>query len=572
MDTTTTTISSVEGGASVSPLLSSVSSAHTHIRTLSFSTSPNVSTALFRGKEHFVVQIVALRGGIIVHPSNSLGPELIPAEVLARSASEWVGRPIVPVHPYLNGEPHSVITPQIAESLSFGFIGDSRYQDNRLILDAWLDPEQAEKVGELATDVINRVRNNQPCSVSISGPVLVEEINGTAPDGTEYTGIWRDLGTYHLAMFNQVDMGACSNSTGQCGTIIGQGYRVLNGSKGGTMAESKKKGRSGFIRSLVNSVFNRALLEDEGISTNDLNWQLLKILRDIEPGDPIIEDIFPDSLTFVYSVWISDDITLYRRAYSIAEDGTVMIGETREEVVRDTVYNIVTTNTDTPNMVTTVTASSNECPCNKPKGDRSMATPNENVKKMVDGLIKAGKVKEGARAGLEMLSEEDLKGLAASDTETTTPATPTTPATTPVSTPTTTETPSTETPVTPVSTPTPTPESPATSEASLAKNLSADDQFILKQLRDAATAQKESLIRVLLGAQSHYDEKALRAKNLEQLTEYSAILGINRDASNDSTNPVYDYSGRGLAIPPTSNEAVPAPPDLKERIMSRKAN
>lgn len=175
-----------------------------------------VRVAKYEGREHVVVPIVALIGDEVVWPANADTPEFIPAAELSRAAASWAGRPAVGDHPQIDGHFVSANRPDVMERFAFGRVGDSRFENGQLVMDVWLDRVKAELVGEAAVDVIRRAEAKEPIEVSVGALVELEALEGVSPKGKPYRGVWRNIGSDHIAFLPRGTRGACSNEMG-CG-------------------------------------------------------------------------------------------------------------------------------------------------------------------------------------------------------------------------------------------------------------------------------------------------------------------------------------------------------------------
>jgi hypothetical protein len=160
-----------------------------------------------------VVPVIALVGDTVVKPMNSEGPEFVPAQELAQAPKGWDGRPVLPDHP--NNGRSSANEPHTLESYSFGRLFNTRFEDNKLKTEAWLDPEKAQRVGEKATDVIETLRAGDMVEVSVGAWVSTEKRSGVH-NGRRYEYVWRGVVGDHLAMGLGGAEGACSIEDG-CG-------------------------------------------------------------------------------------------------------------------------------------------------------------------------------------------------------------------------------------------------------------------------------------------------------------------------------------------------------------------
>ncbi len=168
-----------------------------------------------KGVEYLVVPVVAMMGDAVVWPANSPHPQLVPASELEKIPVAWNGRPVISNHPFdTMGNPLSANTPEIAETLQFGYIYNAEF-DGDLKLEAWLDIESARKMGGDPLDVLERCERREVIEISV-GNFAQSELKPGVQDGKPYFSIWRNIVPDHLAMLPAGVVGACSNDMG-CG-------------------------------------------------------------------------------------------------------------------------------------------------------------------------------------------------------------------------------------------------------------------------------------------------------------------------------------------------------------------
>jgi len=170
-----------------------------------------VKTAMLGGKEHLVVPVIALMDGVI-HAVNASSPERVTAKTLAKAASSWNGRPLVLGHPTRNGRQCSANDPEIEASHRFGTIFNSRMQGSRLLMDAYVDPDLALRVG--GSEFVRKIRAGEQIEVSVGAYVQTSPEEGLY-NGKPYKGTWLETHGDHLA-FLPGGRGACSIEMG-CG-------------------------------------------------------------------------------------------------------------------------------------------------------------------------------------------------------------------------------------------------------------------------------------------------------------------------------------------------------------------
>lgn len=163
------------------------------------------------GREHLVVPVVALQEGVI-HAVNAENPEFVSATVLEKSATQWEGFPLVINHPSKNGKKISASEPGVLEASGFGVIRTPKFIRKRLGLEALVDVERLQKLGE--DQLLEDLRAGEPIEVSVGAFVRVNEKEGTYL-GKKYKGEWLDIIPDHLA-FLPNGRGACSLEMG-CG-------------------------------------------------------------------------------------------------------------------------------------------------------------------------------------------------------------------------------------------------------------------------------------------------------------------------------------------------------------------
>lgn len=171
--------------------------------------------AVFEGITYVVVPIVSAVGDKVWWPANAPTPELVPADVLAAHAFTRNNRPIVMGHPKVSGDYCSANSPQILERYGFGHMFAAEYSNQRIKVEAWLDPLRAAQVGPDATKVIQRLQAGEQVEVS-EGNYVVTVIESGTIDGKNYGARWLSAVSDHLAMLPEGVEGACSVTMG-CG-------------------------------------------------------------------------------------------------------------------------------------------------------------------------------------------------------------------------------------------------------------------------------------------------------------------------------------------------------------------
>jgi hypothetical protein len=490
-----------------------------------------IRTAMFEEREHVVVPVVALVEGVM-HAVNSPTPELVLAEEFSRVPEGWNGRPVLPDHPALGGMRTSANDPQILETQAFGRVFHTRADSRRLMMEAWLDPARAEKVG--AQRMMERIRAGEMLEVSVGVFIQVEEKSGVF-EGRRYMAIWRDIVPDHLALLPEGTLGACNNAMG-CGTpraarvylATAQGYQPLSAAaEEGTMEEKpdppKRSWRDKLLGLLRGAADEAAT---EGVSDSDLRSLLDQALRAVEAGYLGIESVFVESSTVVYAVAPEDRVEFLMRSFEMTE-GAVTLGKQATEVKPVTRFE-------------PVTAASSTCGCGGVKDEKPAGGEDDmkNVKDRVAAIIASGKTSftAASAAVLEKLPEAELKAL---EDHIEAPA--------------------------PTPTPTPAP-APAAVETPAPKELSQEEMLakfpdikaIVERERSRAASRKAEIVTAMAGKQDAYTQAELEEMPLEQLEKVFKLSSTRVAAA-------VDHAGRGLPRQEPSTTEIPRAVSMTER-------
>ena len=507
-----------------------------------FSSAPVVAqfrTEVHSGVEYVVAPFVALVGDIVVEGLNSEAPEFVPASVLAAAPAGFNGRPLVNIHP-LDGK-GSANTPQSWDEQVYGQVFNSEFSDNRLKVECWFNPEQAERAGEGAMEVLAKVRTGELVEVSVGAWVWLEEDPGVAPDGTPYEQRWQAMVPDHLAVGLQAQggKGACSVETG-CG-----GPRLLTAKQATQIVnirnERKETSKMKSLASVIEKLGAEGLQAlAEGMSDNALRQKLNKALRAVVPGFWGVEEVFPDSSTAIFVARPEDEIQFWECAFTVEGD-SVTIGRRKqvepvtrwEKVAAAANDKIVETDKAEINSE----AADDKAPSAKPpcqchqnaqngQGDRDMSKIAELAGKLIAAAAAHATKSNGTSAPvftdadkpkLEAMSEPQLEALVA--VYTAEPA---------------------------KQEPAPEPKAEVKTEAKDEGDpdvvtLSRTEANRLRQMANREEkrekAHRETIIASLVAAGCAYTEKQLQAKDTEDLDLLARSLDINEEPS---------FEGRGL--------------------------
>lgn len=194
----------------------------------------------YDGREHLVVPVIALMEGVI-HAVNAETAEFVPAAALSVSPQLWNGRPLVLGHPTQNGTQVSANTTHVLESQSFGQIFNARMSGTRLLMDAYVDPAKAERIG--GKDMVKRLRAGETLEVSVGAFVNTIDESGTH-NGKAYKARWSTVAPDHLAFLPNgrgacsVEMGCGTHRAAEAYTVTEEGFEALGGPGSGWTAEN----------------------------------------------------------------------------------------------------------------------------------------------------------------------------------------------------------------------------------------------------------------------------------------------------------------------------------------------
>lgn len=170
-----------------------------------------VRTAMYEGREHLVIPVVALMEGVI-HAVNAPFAEYVPADVVTASPHEWNGRPAVIFHPMKDGRQCSANDPKILESHRFGTIFNAYGKNGKLGMEVWADPKRLEALGQ--HELLKDLREGREVEVSV-GAFVQTELRAGEFKGKQFKATWRRRAPDHIA-FLPGGRGACSLEMG-CG-------------------------------------------------------------------------------------------------------------------------------------------------------------------------------------------------------------------------------------------------------------------------------------------------------------------------------------------------------------------
>jgi hypothetical protein len=143
---------------------------------------------------------------------GSSGPIYYPASELAKAPSAWDDVPLVVNHPIRNGRPVTARDPEVLRTRAIGVVKNARYENGKLLGEAWFDVEATQRVDYR---IFDRLNAGLCIEVSTGLHAQADMTPGIAPNGARYSGIARNYQPDHLAILPD-EVGACSVDDG-CG-------------------------------------------------------------------------------------------------------------------------------------------------------------------------------------------------------------------------------------------------------------------------------------------------------------------------------------------------------------------
>jgi hypothetical protein len=255
-----------------------------------------IRSANLQGRDYTVVPAVMLMGDMIISAGGSSGPELVPAEELAKLPTSWNTRPVLLDHPAngIAGEPSTI------EQAAFGQLFGTEFTDNRLRTEVWIDDE---RVAALGLDVKERLASEEGISVSVGVSITLERTAGKIGD-TEYVGIWRNLVPDHLAVLPAGTPGACSVSAG-CG---------LN--------RTASDGSPQDVKYFISRMRQLA----EGLSDNQIRQKLNNALNAQVLNFDWVHEVFQEDGSVIFTTWNGDQMRWWEGKFTIVDDEVELSG------------------------------------------------------------------------------------------------------------------------------------------------------------------------------------------------------------------------------------------------------
>lgn len=517
-----------------------------------------IRTATFEEREHVVVPVVALVEGVL-HAMNSPFPELVLASEFGIAPAGWNGRPVMPDHPIRNGQPVSANAPDVLESECIGRVFNARVEATKLLMEAWIDVERAKK-SDKGVSILERIEKGEMLEISVGALVISEEGRGVH-NGVRYMAVWRNIVPDHLALLSEGTLGACSNAMG-CGTpraaihnqLTATGVIIVAADNKNEERKQKDMSLRERLRSMMKSILGTAAADDMG--DGEVRSRLWDALYATEAAFAGIDEVFSETKMVVYAVAPDGNYTLYRRSFSVADDGAVTLAGEREEVHAVRRYEPVAAEGAQP-----ITAESG-CGCQKGKEPKTM-TKQERIAALL-ASSKNTMTKDTHGAFLEALSDDQLKAIEEAEAKLVEPKKV--------------EDPPKPEPVPAVAAAAPKTDAPApktepiTVESYIAAAPPEVGRILSRGLEREKAQKRELVTRLKASKKNPFSEAELETKTVEELEKLATLAGV--EVVNDGET---SFVGRGLSRKPETranaggNDGVDAPPDMTAAIKSARS-
>jgi hypothetical protein len=254
--------------------------------------------------------------------SGSHGPLYHPAKELGAAVDAWEGVPVTIDHPESGGEFVSVTLPGIEQQYSVGRVFSAHMEDDRLRAEIWVDEA---RLTQKSPEALRSIDRGEMIEVSVGVFSEDEQLTGEW-NGETYNAISRNHRPDHLALLPR-GVGACSVDDG-CGVRA-------NKEGGEKMPENEDFQLLDKEQYLTDLVANVESGYRETMST--IQNKLDNMDTDLRAY--YLTDVYPEY--FVYEVRSRDGSgqpMLYKRDYTVNEDGTIEFAEEPTEVRKQVTY------------------------------------------------------------------------------------------------------------------------------------------------------------------------------------------------------------------------------------------
>lgn len=155
------------------------------------------------GEDYYVIPTILIVEG--VHTGLDGGATYYPNAELAKFPEAWNGRPVVVMHPDLNGHPITANSPELVEQQTVGNLYHCKFENNKLKGESWIKINKCRKV---SPEVMGMLEKNLPIEVS-TGLFVEHELKKGVWNNEQYDSTALNYRPDHLALLPG-GVGACS--------------------------------------------------------------------------------------------------------------------------------------------------------------------------------------------------------------------------------------------------------------------------------------------------------------------------------------------------------------------------
>lgn len=286
----------------------------------------SIKTKTRNKKKYMVVPVVMMVEG--VH-RGSHGPLLHTIDELGKFPASWNKIPVVIDHPTDNeGHNISANSPEVLEQSAVGDVFNTHVNGNRLMAEAWIDPD---KLKEVSPNTLEEIKETKIIEVSVGVFVDHEEVENGDWNGEAYKAIARNHRPDHLALL--------PNSTGACSVKDGCGIRTNK--KGENKMDQKT-----FAELQSNGLFALDIIINGEKSLNErLDALYALVHKDDSQSYCYLEAAYDNYIIYSESPKMGGDRKLYKQNYAInAKSGELELVGDPVEVERQVKYEVINNN------------------------------------------------------------------------------------------------------------------------------------------------------------------------------------------------------------------------------------
>jgi len=291
-----------------------------------------IRTEKFNGRDHTVIPAIALVEGVIqcaICPE----PEFISAQEFGKVADMWNGRPVTLNHPKVNDQFVSANSPDILEASAIGSIFNTKIEENKLKVEAWIDHELVENV-EGAQEILDLIISGKHVELSTGYFADAQPTKGVF-NGKTYDAIQKDLKPDHLAILNE--------SQGACNWEMGCGLPRLNEAE--ICEECEEIIEKSPLRKLLEILKSKISFKDNA-EMSDVDTR--RALEAALP-DSFVVAVFPNKV--VYETFVEGKgFAVFERDFSIDDSGAITLNDEVTEVRPVTEFIPVIVNNEVDDM------------------------------------------------------------------------------------------------------------------------------------------------------------------------------------------------------------------------------